>query len=332
VRSFVVLVIVLCACDRGTPSAGRVALRIDPDEARAALVMAETPSDAAFARLVATPGYRRLRIREHAMGRSFEDADMRAFLASPDLTARRRALADALARWSNVDLGAIGARVLPYLPAEAKLAATVYPVIKPKPNSFVSFDDEGAAIFVSVDPAQSAAQFENVVAHELHHIGFASINSPPCTAPPAVCAARTWSGGFSEGFAMLAAAGGPDVHPHRDSPAADRARWDRDVARFDDDLRSVQQFLREVASGALDETAARTRAMTFYGVQGPWYTVGWSMAVAIERCFGRERLIAAMRQPWTVLRLYNDARARCATPGPTATWDPALVATLEQAR
>ncbi|HSR96018.1 MAG TPA: DUF5700 domain-containing putative Zn-dependent protease, partial [Kofleriaceae bacterium] len=67
------------------------------------------------------------------------------------------------------------------------------------------------------------------------------------------------------------------------------------------------------------------------GVQGPWYTVGYTMAVAVERCFGRAALVAAMRRPWTLLGLYNRARARCpARTGPaTATWDPALVQTLD---
>jgi hypothetical protein len=49
-----------------------------------------------------------------------------------------------------------------------------------------------------------------------------------------------WIGGFGEGFAMLAAAGGPDVHPHAVSASDERARWDKDVANFNDDLKNVQ--------------------------------------------------------------------------------------------
>jgi len=323
-----VLLLLLCACRERTE---RVALRIDPSEARAVLAELAAPGDAAFERVLDTVGYRRLRLRELGMGRRFDDAAMRAFVGSPELAARRAALAGAVAQWSSVDLDAIAARVLAYLPANARLAAAIYPVIKPKPNSFVNLDVLGSAIFVSVDPTVSAAQFENTIAHELHHIGFASVSDDaPCAAPPPVCIARTWTGAFGEGFAMLAAAGGPDVHPHRDSPPADRERWDRDVARFDTDLRTVEAFLRDVLAGALDEDAARARAMQFYGVQGPWYTVGWTMAVAIERCFGRARLVASIRAPWTVLALYNDARARCpsATGSATATWDPAIIARL----
>jgi len=61
------------------------------------------------------------------------------------------------------------------------------------------------------------------------------------------------------------------------------------------------------------------------------YTVGWAMAVAVEHCFGRASLVAAMRRPWTVLGLYNRARAQCPAHArtATATWDPDLVRALE---
>ncbi|HWM84612.1 MAG TPA: DUF5700 domain-containing putative Zn-dependent protease, partial [Kofleriaceae bacterium] len=180
--------------------------------------------------------------------------------------------------------------------------------------------------FVFLDPAQTAEQFQNVIAHELHHIGFASLPEDKCAATPAVCLARKWSGGFGEGFAMLAAAGGPDVHPHRHSKPEDRARWDRDVARFDADLARVQAFLRAVAAGELDEAASTERGMEFFGVQGPWYTVGWTMAVDIERCLGRAVLVGAMRRPWTVLERFNEAARRC--PEGRATWDPAFLKKL----
>ena len=147
---------------------------------------------------------------------------------------------------------------------------------------------------------------------------------------PAVCAVRTWTGAFGEGFAMLAAAGGPDVHPHRDSTPEDRARWDRDVTRFDEDLARVQDFLRRVVSGELDEAGAQRAGMEFFGVQGPWYTVGWTMAVAVERCFGRADLVRAMRRPWTVLARFNEAVERCPPAGPApATWSRDLLAQLD---
>lgn len=327
------MALALLACGHGQhPRSDRVTLQIDPGEATAVLAMARAPDDAAWARVVGTAGYQRLRTRELGMGRPFDEAAMRSFAQSAELAAQGPALAETVARWSAVDLDVIANRVLGYLPREARIAATIYPVIKPRSNSFVNRDERGAAIFVFVDPAQTAAQFENTIAHELHHIGFASLPEEACAASPGVCAARTWSGAFGEGFAMLAAAGGPEVHPHRFSKPADRVRWDRDVARFDADLAEVQQFLGDVMAGRLDEEAARTRAMGFFGVQGPWYTVGWTMAVAIERCFGRARLIEAMRRPWRVLGLYNASHAACPTGGGGATWDAELVRVLDDAK
>src|SRR5262249_54833155 len=104
----------------------------------------------------------------HAMHRELGESDMRELVVKPDLAAQRTALAGAVAAWSSVDLDAIATRVFAYLPAEATLHATIYPVIKPRPNSFVNTDDIGPAIFVSVDPTKTARQFDNTIAHELH--------------------------------------------------------------------------------------------------------------------------------------------------------------------
>ena len=331
-RLVVVAAVVGCATPPPSrPHSDRVALRIDPEEANAVLAVSASPTDDGWRRLFASEGFRRLVVREHAMRRTLDESEMRAFVTSADLASRRASLADAVAAWSRVDLDAIATRVFAYLPADAKLVATIYPVIKPKPNSFVNFDDQGAAIFVSVDPTRSADDFDNTIAHELHHIGFSSIKDAPCAAAPAICEARKWTGAFGEGFAMLAAAGGSEIHPHKFSPPEDRARWDHDVANFDADLATVQAFFADVVSGKLDSAAAAEAARGFYGVQGPWYTVGWVMATSIERCFGRPTLIAAMRSSWTVLGLWNKTRVTCPTKtgSATATWDPALVRAIE---
>lgn len=186
-------------------------------------------------------------------------------------------------------------------------------MIKPRDNSFVFDLDNDPAIFLYLDPAMTAAQLENTVAHELHHVGLVAC----CRGPDELAEADGWPerarrvvgwvGAFGEGVAMLAAAGGPDVHPHATSPAADRERWDGDVARTAENLQELEAFFLAILNGELNETAERERAMSFFGVQGPWYTVGWVMASAIERAFGRDALLGCIEDLRTLLPTYNRA-------------------------
>ena len=215
--------------------------------------------------------------------------------------------------------------MLAYLPAQARIRAKVFPVIKPKPNSFVFDVTNDPTIFLYVDPAVSGAQFANTVRHEVHHIGLGSVASASEAAledlPARAKAAAEWMGGFGEGMAMLAAAGGADVHPHTFSSAEDRARWDRDVAHFARDLRTVERFFLDVIDGRLKGDAIREKAFTFYGVQGPWYTVGWKMAALVECMLDPRRLLA------TYNRVVKSGKAG----EPLAAWSPRLLRAVRAA-
>ena len=291
----------------------RVALTIDAQEAELALALighrdaGATLDESQWNRLAETAGYRRLKAREQSMGRPLEDAEFKKFLQQQKIESAAP-LAATLAEWRKTDLAAIGARVLAYLPDEARIRATVFPVVKPQSNSFVFEPASDPAIFLFLDATMTRAQFENIVAHELHHIGFASLPARPPAADAAVQSVRDWAGAFGEGFAMLAAAGGPDVHPHADSKKEDRERWDRDVARFDLDLARVERFFLDLLDRKFKTPDAASKAgFEFFGVQGPWYTVGWKMAVTVERRFGRPTLIRAMREPERLLATFNEA-------------------------
>lgn len=320
-------------------AADPILLTLNTDEAEAVFsildkqVAKTTVTDADWQRLFATEPYVRLKRREASMQRDFTDDDFKKFVLSPELAAKSAVLRQILDAWKRADLAASARRVLAYLPEQARIKAKVFPVIKPKTNSFVFETGTDPAIFLYLDPAESAAKFENTVAHELHHIGYSSIQpraearqkDVPSKAKPAV----EWMGAFGEGFAMLAAAGGPDIDPHAASSAEEHARWDQDLANFNQDLNSLQQFFLDIIDQRLtDKAKIAEKASTFFGdAQGAWYTVGYKMAVIVEKRFGRKVLIDCMLDPRELLSLYNQAANEMNERGTQrlALWSPELL-------
>ena len=325
-----------------TAAGASVDLHVDSSQADAVLALLDQRAAAAAAsasdweRLFASEPYLRLEKRELSMGREFSRETFRRFAESEELATRREALARTLETWRGVDLAAIAARILPYLPAEARIRAKVFPVIKPKANSFVFEATSDPAIFLYLDPEQSAETFGNVVAHELHHIGLASLSAAYreriSALPDNARHAASWIGAFGEGLAVLAAAGSPDVHPMRDFPEADRSRWDQDQRDFDQHLAQVDGFLADLVSGgfARPEVADRV-AFGFFGYRGPWYTVGWRMSALVEQHFGRPVLLECMADPRQLLVRYNQAAAEANARGgavPLPLWSEQLLAAL----
>jgi len=321
------------------PTPNRIQLKLNAEEADAVLAILDKHSagaaipDSDWQRLFATEPYKRLKQREAGMQRAFTDDDFKAFVLSTDLAAKASLLRHTLEAWKQADLVSSARRVLAYLPDQAVINAKVFPVIKPKTNSFVFETDRDPTIFLYLDPKESAAKFENIVAHELHHIGYASVQTlasarqknVPSSAQPAV----EWMGAFGEGFAMLAAAGGPDVDPHAASSPEERARWSHDLSNFNQDVASLQQFFfdvidrRIVGKEKIDE-----KAFTFFGdAQGAWYTVGYKMAVIVEKRYGRPTLIECMLDPRALLARYNEAAAELnhSSHQSLALWSPELL-------
>ena len=317
-------------------------LRLVTDEPEAVLAIlakrkANQPiTDADWQRVFQSEGYTRLKQRETAMQRSFEDADFKTFVLSETLAARAPVLEQTFDKWKRADITRAARLALDYLPANAHIKAKVYPVIKPRENSFVFDTQNDPAIFLYLDPNKSREQFENMLAHELHHIGYAG-SCPGKVAeeldklPANVKKTLTWISAFGEGFAMLAAAGGPDIHPHAVSPPEDRTRWDKDVANFNDDLKKVEKFLSEVVEGKLTDEQIRQTGFSFFGTQGPWYTVGWKMSVLIEKSFGRTRLIECFCDQRKLLSTYNQAAQKHNRNSrePLALWSNSLVQALD---
>lgn len=307
--------------------ADRLVVSVNTDQAVATLAIADkvgrgiSPDSADWARLFNSRGYRRLKERETGMGRSFTDSAFREFASSRDLAMRAAALHKALDGWRSLDATAAASKALAYLPSAAVLRAEVFPVIKPQSNSFV-WDLRGEpAIFFYIDPSVSAAKAENTMAHELHHVGNASACSSRRTlANSSANSAMQWLTGFGEGLAMLAAAGGYNVHPHAQSDSAERAIWERDVSRWQSDFRSIEEFLLDVALGRAGTPNEITRrGMAFVNTdtipQGPFYTVGWVIGSTVERELGRKTLVDSMCDGAELLRTYNRAADAAAKRG-----------------
>ena len=91
------------------------------------------------------------------MRRPFTNDDFKKFVGTLD--ARRIELRETLASWSKADLRATAQRPLAYLPAEATIRASVYPLIKPQTNSFVFEAGTNPAIVLHLDAKISSAQF-----------------------------------------------------------------------------------------------------------------------------------------------------------------------------
>ncbi len=316
----------------------RIQLTLNTDEAEAVLAILDKSAagssiaDSDWQRLFSTEPYVRLKKREAFMHRDFTDEDFKKFVLSPEFAAKASSLRHTLDAWRKADLDASAQRALAYLPEQAHIKAKIFPVIKPKPNSFVFATTTDPTIFLYLDPEESAAKFENTVAHELHHIGLASVDSQIAAKekdmPPNVRPAVDWMSAFGEGFAMLAAAGGPDVDPQAASSPEEHARWERDMANFNQDLTTLQQFFLDVIDQTIKgKDEIDKKAFTFFGEQGPWYTVGYKMAVVIEKRYGRARLIACMLDPRELLATYNRAatEANAGSAEKLALWSPELM-------
>jgi hypothetical protein len=252
---------------------------------------------------------------------------------SDTLLQRATLLDAALPPLENLNVAAAAGRALKYLPSATRIRARLYLEIKPRTNSLVfTGRDSTPSIFLYVDPHESPAQLENTIAHELHHIGLRS-------ACPEPALSRTTSaqrmllrflGALGEGQAMLAAAGSPSTHPHAADDDTIQRRWNRDVAHAPADIDELSRFFESVLDGSVTSAdSVERQAFSYFGVQGPWYTVGWLMASTIERELGHDVLVRSLCEPTRFISLYNDAAKRANSGGGALpTWNAELVKRL----
>jgi hypothetical protein len=328
--------------DLPDPAKPLVEVRIVTDEADAALaILGErretgTVKPVSWDRLWQSQGFLRLKKREESFGVKDVEQRFREFLTSDETLAHMEDLRRAVANWKRLDITAAAQQAASYLLPASKLKATLYPVIKKAGNSFVFELATDPAMFFYVDSKKAPAQLENTLAHELHHVGLAGCPKPPGFEKLPAAQKRLFDdlGGFGEGLAVLAAAGGPDVHPHATSGPDAWLIWERDIANFNADLRRLEAFFRDVLAGTLAGEEENKRLFTFIDTddvpQGPFYTVGWKMAAMIERARGREALVQTVCDPRSLLAAYNEvAAAHPRGDGEAlATWSPDFLSAL----
>jgi hypothetical protein len=327
----------------GAASGPRVDVHLVADEAALITRMlgaradGRSPGDADWQTLFATQGYRHLAERERGMGRTFSDSAFEAFVMSDTLLARAPDLEHTVAQLERVDVHAAATQALSYLPANAVIRARLYLEIKPATNSFVfTGADSVPSIFLYVRPHETPAQLENTLTHELHHIGLnaACPEAPYAHASDVERPLLRFLGAFGEGEAMLAAAGSPSVNPHAADDDSIQQRWNRDVSHADIAISDLSRFFADVLDGRITtRDSVIDRATCYYGVQGPWYTVGWLMASTIEQDAGRAQLIRDLCNPVQLLVDYNQAAAReDARGGRLPLWDSGLLDRLTRLR
>lgn len=266
-------------------------------------------------RLFSTEGYLRLKKREHSMQRRFDDTAFKSFVLNKELLEKMPELKKTLQLWKQMDLKKAAKKAFDYLPEDAVIKVKIYPVIKKAPNSFVfETNTDNPAIFFYMNTDVKAEELENTIAHELHHIGVGNVGKlgkADSTVPMNVKRTLGWMGGFSEGRAMLAAAGGPLTDPHKLSDSAKRAVWYRDLANAAADMKNMEEFFLRLLDGKIAESDEFKEGMKFIVSdtvpQGPFYTVGWLMASEVEKKFGRQRLIDTINDPLAFISDYNIA-------------------------
>lgn len=104
------------------------------------------------------------------------------------------------------------------------------------------------------------------------------------------------------------------------------------MTNFNDDLTKVEKFFLEVLDNKLNEDERRQAGYSFFGIQGPWYTVGWKMSVMIEKTYGRAKLIECICDQRELLRTHNEAAAKYnnTSPEPLALWSPKMIEAMKE--
>jgi len=178
------------------------------------------------------------------------------------------------------------------LPSLARLEATVY--ILPDGRSPAYAVEDQAAIVLDLLQVRDPAWAERALAHELHHIGAASLLPPPCPEAGLGAALETLTDMALEGAATWYVDG-----------------WGGHPTQADFAL--IEAFLLDALRGQLteDDLPAR-KAELVQGARGPLYRVGNQMIVELAAARGDAWVKEHLGHPVRLLRAWREARGTSA--------------------
>lgn len=225
----------------------------------------------------------------------------------------------------QLDPARLAAWVLEYLPAGATLDTTIYVVPNNHTNayfhqgcvvvSFAHLDTAWGQILMRAQEGQEGWPLIPVLAHELHHVGQATLPRPDLD-PQLACAHELLGGVAGEGtatrfFTLLP--GDP--------------RWEKAQAQVPGYLARLEELLRQVLDGSLGPAEARTRFLQVLHEPdgdgpGPVYVLGVHLVQAVYDHGGVEGVRDLLARPLSALQVYNQA------PGAVFAFDRALAQRL----
>ena len=89
----------------------------------------------------------------------------------------------------------------------------------------------------------------------------------------------------------------------------------------------TKRLLPVILDKRLTDEEIQKTGYSFFGIQGPWYTVSWQMSVLIEKTYGRPALIESFCDQRKLLSTYNRAAEQYnrKSSKPLALWSASLI-------
>lgn len=261
-------------------------------------------------KLFHTQGFQLLEKRESEMNEGIKKSEFKGYIIDKIASDGYLPYEKSLDKLNKLDLDEIIESTKDYLPDNTNLDTDIIPVIKPQKNSFIHKINDKLVLFLYLEPDIIKEKMENKLIHELHHIGFDYVyqNSDYSYLLKPAQKVIEWTNAFGEGFAMLAAAQGLENHPNKFDEDL-KSKWDKNMENYNKDFHKIQNFLLTILEGHFaDERKLYNRGfqlMTNNGGQGSWYTVGYKIAVVIEKTASRDLLIKCMQDLTQLYCHYN---------------------------